>query len=454
VRRAGFLWAVVFLSAVTGCRDARVSGELRRLADAPVKVVWCRQVRGGTDDFFAKKNNFQLMGFDTEDRAGERVILSEPDSYHKPLLTSDGERIVFTHIPDETIYVVNWDGTGLRELSSGLAEEVWLDPATGIEWVYRMDMTVSVRNPASSLMRFHLDNPAIKESVLSGTPISADNIQLSQDGLRMCVQHPWPAIGIIDMETKQVTDVAKGCWPGMAPDNSYLMWNFDGPHRNLIFHDVVAGRRWVVNINGAPGIDGFEVYHPRWSNRPRFLCMTGPYRKGLYHGTAEVSIYVGRFNEKLAKAEAWVRISDHDAADFYPDVWVQPDRGKYRSLDMRHLGEDRSIGRKKDQISVQARLVEMTETPTLEEIAPYTSTLVVYRYEVEKVLSGKIKEDTLLVAHWGIVDRETRKVPVHIGESVTLQLEPYENRGELEGERLVMELSDMHYPLFYDLAGR
>jgi len=394
------------------------------------------------------------MGFSTADRVGERVILSEIGSYHKPLLTSDGERIVFSDIPNETVYVVNWDGTGLRELASGLAEEVWLDPASGIEWVYRMDTTVNVRNPASSLDRFQLDNPAIREGVLSDMPINADNIQLSQDGLRLCVQHPWPTIGMMDMESKQITDVSTGCWPGMAPDNSYLMWSFDGPHRNLILHDVATARRWVVNINGAPEIDGFEVYHPRWSNRLRFLCMTGPYRKGLSHGTPEVCVYAGRLNEKMTVVESWVRISDRDAPDFYPDIWVKPGEGKYSRMDVEHVGAVEEVDHAKETLVVKARLLETTSIPSLAEIAPYTQTLVVYRYEVTDILSGQYDPPQLLAAHWGIVNRKRMNLQMRIGDVIELELEPYANRGELEGERLVMELSDMHYPLFYDVSGK
>ena len=44
--------------------------------------------------------------------------------------------------------------------------------------------------------------------------------------------------------------------------------------------DVERDERWRVNINNAPGIDGYEVYHPRWANHPRFLTITGPYTAG------------------------------------------------------------------------------------------------------------------------------------------------------------------------------
>ena len=29
----------------------------------------------------------------------------------------------------------------------------------------------------------------------------------------------------------------------------------------------------MVNINDAPGFDGAEVYHPRWTNHPRFFVI-------------------------------------------------------------------------------------------------------------------------------------------------------------------------------------
>ncbi len=439
------------LSVGPGCRDARISQEMRELTGAPARIVWARQ-QEGAKDFFVTKPQFQLMGFDTQDRIGERVILPETGNYHKPLFTSQGDRIVFTDVPSETIFVVNWDGTGLRELSSGLADEVWLDPQTGIEWVYRIPMTITVRKPVQSLIRFQLDNPAMRETVLSDVSLNADNLQLSGDGAFMGVQYPWPKIGMLDVQSGKIVRVGKGCWPGMAPDDSRLMWVFDGPHRNLIFHSLDGAGRWAVNINGAPGIDGHEVYHPRWSNRNRFLCMTGPYPKGVFHGTEEVCVYAGRLNEKLTEVESWVQVSDDRAADFYPDFWIQPGAGLYGSLDQRHVGEVDAPGT--EELVVTARLVEMTSIPTLADIAPYTQTLVVYRYEVVEVLSGTYSHPQLLAARWGIVNSRRVSFQMKVGDTVELELEPYASRDELEGERLVMELSDMRYPLFYDLSGK
>lgn len=453
VKQAVGALAVLMFVASTGCGDAGVSRNLRRLADAPARVVWCRQT-ADVQDFYARGDTFQLMGFCTEDGLGERAILTEIGSYHKPLLTADGRRVVFTDVPSKTIYVVNWDGSGLCELASGLADDVWQDPDTGIEWVYSFPNSTSVPVPSSPLVRFQLDNPAMEEVVYSATKVSADQIQLSGDGAYLCIQYPWPRMGRLNTQTGEVIPSGKGCWPSMAPDDTYLMWIFDGPHRNLVFHSFDGKERWVVNINHAPGIDGFEVYHPRWSNLDRFMSMSGPYRQGIKNTTGGVNIYIGRFNRILTEVEQWVQLTNHEKSDYYPDVWVEPGIGRHWAVDESHLGEVAPIDHIKERLVVNARLLEVTPTPTLEEIAPYTQTLVVYRYKLEKVLEGAYSEKHLLVAHWGIVNGETIDMPMNIGDQVRLELEKYENRSELEGERLVMDLSNMHDPLFYDLKGR
>ena len=35
-----------------------------------------------------------------------------------------------------------------------------------------------------------------------------------------------------------------------------------------------------MNISKAPGVNDYEVYHPRWSNDVRYMVMTGPYTSG------------------------------------------------------------------------------------------------------------------------------------------------------------------------------
>ncbi len=72
----------------------------------------------------------------------------------------------------------------------------------------------------------------------------------------------------------------------------------------------------------APGVDGHDVYHPRWSNYRRLFVMTGPYTitgKGanpIYGGGEQVDVHVGRFFEDLKAVEDWARVTASGQADF------------------------------------------------------------------------------------------------------------------------------------------
>ena len=123
-----------------------------------------------------------------------------------------------------------------------------------------------------------------------------------------------------------------------------MFWFFDGLHRNLNFVNIDTDRRWTVNINDAPGIDGYEVYHPRWTNNSRFLVMTGPYTVGgrdnkIGRGGNQVEVYVGRFDADFSDVEEWTQITHNDVPDFYPDAWIAP-----RDLGRRRRSRDAASG--------------------------------------------------------------------------------------------------------------
>lgn len=441
------------LCMLAGCGPAPVADDLRRLTDAPARMVWVRQVCDGADDVFVLGSRFHLMGFDTEDGRGERVILGKTGCYHKPLFTEDGQRIVFADDTEDAVYVVNWDGSGLQKLSSGLAVEVWTDP-DGVEWVYTLPVETAgpAWNCAAPLKRFQLNNPAVEEIVWDQTPMSSDTVQLSRDGAYLCGLFPWPKAGVLDLRSGKHTVLGKGCYPSMDPANSHIMWIFDGPHRNLLFHTADGTRSWTVNLSSAPGVGGHEVYYPRWSNRSRFLCMSGPFRVKIQKGGRDIHVYAGRFNEHLTGVEAWVPLTSGRVSDFYPDLWVAPETGRYNT-DYSQPVADAAAAVSENRLTVIGQLLETTPVPTLEEIAPYTQTMVVYRYQVERVIAGEFDKSELLVAHWGIVESRETGLNRRIGEHYRLELAPYASQKQLEGERLIMELSDMSQPLFYDVEG-
>ena len=248
-------------------------------------------------------------------------------------------------------------------------------------------------------------------------------------------------------------------------------WIFDGSHRNLTIFDLQNNKRWQVNINGAPGIDGYEVYHPRWSNDPRIMAMTGPYKVGsganrIIGGGREVEIHIGRFNADLTKIESWWQATRNDRADFFPDVWVAPaDDGKQKATKATgtgKTGKEKPIGspssrtakagpatpapgkpaarKTTERLVVEARLTDLSVIPAPQDIAPYRRALLVNGYEVVRVLSGSYRQKKIMAAHWVIEEGQVLKDALREkGKTYRMVLERYDDHPELEGERLVMD---------------
>jgi len=303
---------------------AHPSGEIKTEC-GHARVVWCQDAGDGSDAG-AEGANLRLMGLDTDDGRGERCVLGKLSNYAKPMFTPNGQQVIFSNRPERKIYMVGFDGSGLQSLSDGFALAVWRDPLTETDWVYA---GTPVRNQTCLVdaRRFRLDKPEISEKVWTKTPLDIDNFQISGDGKYACGVFPWPACGIAALPDREWKKFGDGCWPSLSPDNNLLLWIFDGAHRNLTVSRAKTDERWIVNINNAPGIDGFEVYHPRWSNHPRYMVMTGPYKIGaganrIRGGGRDVEIFLGKFSDDFKKIERWIRVTHNQYADFFPDLWV------------------------------------------------------------------------------------------------------------------------------------
>ena len=294
-RLADLTALVVYLFICSTCTDIAVTDETHapstisrsepslrvpRLTGAHTRVVWTQDAGDGADYNSARPQQ-TLMGFDNGDGRGERSILGTISNYAKPLITPVGDRVVFSNRHEQHVFIVNWDGTQVRRLASGFALEVWRDPTSGIEWVYvGSDEADTQATSYRQIRRYQLDSPGTGELVWDQSPVSEDNFQLSFDGRHTSGLFPWPHVGLADLTNHEWTKLGEGCWTGLAPHGPELAWYFDGSHRNLTLVELTSDARWQVPINAAPGIDGYEVYHPRWSNHPRFLTMTGPYTMG------------------------------------------------------------------------------------------------------------------------------------------------------------------------------
>ena len=109
---------------------------------------------------------------------------------------------------------------------------------------------------------------------------------------------------------------------------------------------------------------------------------------------------------------------------------------------------DRPISK---QIRVRAKLVQASAVPSPEDIAPYRRGLVVNEYEVLEVLEGELSDEHFLAAHWAILDAAVLETAQRLpGSEFELVMERFEDRQELEGERVSQDTDNFLLELYFD----
>jgi hypothetical protein len=434
---------------------------LDRLADSQVRVVWCQDQDPRGTDLFAESERFQLMGFDSADRKGERPLCPQPGNYSRPLLSPSGWQVIFSDRNQRHFYALTWDGKTLTDLGEGFAMEAWIDPATGVEWIYFGDSPRKVTRqdvPAySSISRCRLDQPSIREKIWDATPLmqmTENNFLLSADGKRASLVTP-QICGVAALDENIWKPYGKGCWPAVAPDNSYRYWLFEGGHRAIHFFDATGSKIGRVPLNTGEDMDGLEVFHPRWSNHPRLFAVAGPLR--IPGGGPGVEIYVGRFAADYSSVDKWVRISHNDKADFFPDVWVSRipiiPPASVPSPPPPVAAPPSNTVSSQSSLIVKARLIATSKIPPPPSIAPYRRALIGNRYEVIEVLRGSLSDKEFIGAHWGIRDAQILpQAQREKGRIYTLHLISIDDDDTLKSERLIVDGQAEDLLLFYDSA--
>ena len=439
--------------APTSIGDRTTASTMPRL-----RVVWTRDVGDGTD-FFSLGEELVLMAHDSRDGRGERVVLGEAASYAKPLITPDGKSIVFSIRRQNAVYAIDWDGSGLRWIADGFGLDVWADPVDGRQWVYVGADEAPTDPPSYPVVRRHwLEDPTVSEIVWDAQPVSGDSFQVSADGRTASALLPWPTAGVVDLQTGTWRRLGEGCWTAFSPGEEPLFWYFDGAHRNVTIVNIDTEERWQVSVNDDPAFGGFEVYHPRWTNHPRALVVTGPYTVGdrankIRGGGNQVEVHVGFFDETFTSVSSWTRVTHNDEPDFYPDAWVELGMLPERRVRVADAASAAISDAGESRVVVEVRARHDVELPTPASIAPYREGLVALEYDVLNVIEGELDTEVIAAAHWIIRDARTvvgAERPA--GQTHRLALASYDERPELEGKRLVMETTDLTLPLFYDVA--
>jgi hypothetical protein len=236
----------------------------------------------------------------------------------------------------------------------------------------------------------------------------------------------------------------------------------------------------MMPLNTVPGFRNAEVYHPRWSNHPRFMVMSGPYTLGtpganqVRAGGAQTEIYLGRFSADYTSIEAWARVTRNSGGDSFPDVWIDRDRSPYAARPAGPIGPRAPAGSNAPtpgaaagakparaasnppavivRLVIDARLVKPGPIPSPQAIAPYRHALSAGVYEVVKVVEGAYVARQVLAAHWVIRDgRVVADARRTVGTVYRLTLERYDAHPELEGERLLTDRDAPDLPIYYEI---
>lgn len=311
--------------------------DLRKFTGARTKVVWTQFQKSDKADKQGTSRHHFLYAVDSDDGRGNRKVLEAEGNYAFPIITPDGEHIVFTRKEkvvkgdkrkfNPTIEIVKFDGTGLKKLGTGYAQEVWEDPETGKHWIYAGDEFVFTSSTApicKRIIRFPIGDPSKREVVWDRTEMGTDSFAISRDGKRFAGLFPWPQAGIGNLEDGTWEPLSNGCWTSMAPDNSYTSWVFDGAHKNIHLFEADGSESAKIRVNSHPKLKGQEVYHPRWGNDVGFMVLSGPHlrHKGKRSGK-EIEIFIGKFSPEFDRIESWFQVTDNGLPDIYPDIWIE-----------------------------------------------------------------------------------------------------------------------------------
>lgn len=283
-----------------------------------VKVVWAQREK--------------IQYFDTKESKLKELPFPGAS---QPLLTTDGLKVLCSVGPaaDRSVMMYDTETKKLTTLTTGKYSgllTVWRDPGTKRDWVYVNDAGSDGRNwdqPWGEMHRFPIDKPAEKEMCWNRTTTHF-YFMLSADGTRACFEPNWSNIGQlniaydsagkIDQEKSVYKTVGGGCFPGLAPDNSYRMFRLDGGHKAIEMTDADGANPRKIDMIGMPGVGdkGKQVWLTRWSTHPRYLSLMGP-------DGEDARIWVGRFDEGCTRIEEWVQVVGDGPKCWQSHAWIE-----------------------------------------------------------------------------------------------------------------------------------
>jgi len=314
------LWLGAALSP--GLAAAETSSEKQQLLELTggrrVKAVW--------------NQDQKVKFFDTKDGVTRDLPLGNQANACAPLISADGTKVFNSNgkaPADRVVMMYDTETNKVTELAKGPGNNlltVWTDPKTRKIWLYVNDSGDKGEGwnvPAGKIHRFSVDKPAERELFWERTS-SHIYLMFSADGTRACFEPGWGNIGQlklafdgkgnVDQDKSEYKSFGGGCFPSMAPDNSYRVFRLEGDHKEISVCDADGANPRKVDVTGALTAEqkakGRNTWLTRWSTDPRFITLVAP-------AGDDAQIHMGRLDEGATKFEAWARVS----AEKGPQCW-------------------------------------------------------------------------------------------------------------------------------------
>jgi len=378
-----------------------------------------------------------------EGSAARRLSRDEPGRQHCCAhLSPDGSRLVYLsrEVPDDEYPEYEVAGElRLVDLASG-AERVLVPEARPYGWGNRAVLWLDDRRLAfvgGDGRSFRLDLEGGPPQALTDEP-RRRLAWLIDPAARLAVDGS-PTFSSYDPARRAVVPGERrpGCEPYFSHDRRFGFWvrGGGGPFHWLDLGTGAAGTLLEHEDRRIPGAQRY-AYFPMLSRDGRVLVF-GASAGDHDHFWSNYDIFAAPLVPgEMALAGRPQRLTSHPASDRYPDVHVE-------SLDLeawRLRAPPLPLGEASREAAVAARFVANAEleacsrVPSLREISPYRSALIVCEWRLRELLGGEDPGARFRVAHWALREGELQPIASRAPGSVSrLDLEPLVGVSQIEG---------------------
>lgn len=250
-----------------------------------------------------------------------------------------------------------------------------------------------------------------------------------------------PTFSSYDAGARRVVEGQRrpGCEPYFSHDGRFGFWvqGAGGPILWIELQSGATGTLLDQNDGRIPGAQRY-AYFPMLSRDGRMLAF-GASPGDHDHFRSNYDLFAAPVDAaSLELLGRPLRLTSHPASDRYPDIHVEAlDLARWRdeappvSVAGAAPPPPPATG---GPFEVRAVLRACSRVPSLREISPYRSALVVCEWEVAEVLAGEAPASRVRAAHWALRDGERKPIAsAAAGLASRLRLEPLLGVAQIEG---------------------